>query len=40
MISKMVKQDPFDSPNLTQLYNLIKRKNKMYEPKNNNNPTL
>lgn len=40
MITKMIKQDPFQTPSLTQLYNFIRKKNKIYEPKANANPTL
>lgn len=40
MISKMIKQDPFDCPNLNQIYNFIKRKNNQYLPKDGSNPTV
>jgi len=40
MITKMIKQDPFDCPTLTQIFNFIKRKNNEYEPKNTSNPTV
>ena len=40
MISKMIKQDPFDCPTLIQIYNISKRRNKEFEPKDNNNPIV
>ena len=40
MISKLIKQDPFDCPTLLQIYNVAKRKNKLFEPKDNNNPVV
>lgn len=36
----MIKQDPFDCPTLTQIFNVVRRKNKQYEPKNNANPIV
>lgn len=40
MVTKMIKQDPFDCPTLSQIYNFMKRKNNEYEPKNSANPTV
>ena len=40
MIAKMIKQDPFDCPTLVQIYNIVKRKNKQYEPKDHSNPIV
>lgn len=40
MITKMIKQDPFDCPTLTQIFNFTRRKNNEYEPKNGSNPTV
>lgn len=40
MVTKMIKQDPFDCPTLSQIYNFMKRKNNEYEPKNSTNPTV
>ena len=40
MIAKMIKQDPFDCPTLLQIYNTVKRKNKLYEPKDHSNPIV
>jgi len=40
MIAKMIKQDPFDCPNLSQIFNFTRRKNNEYEPKNSGNPTV
>ena len=36
----MIKQDPFDCPTLTQVFNFVKRKNNEYEPRNTINPTV
>ena len=40
MVAKMIKQDPFDCPTLIQIYNIVKRKNKQYEPKDHSNPIV
>lgn len=40
LITKMIKQDPFDSPTLVQVCNFMKRKSQEFEPKNVPNPTV
>lgn len=40
MVSRMIKQDPFECPTLTEVINFSRRKSKEYEPNPNSNPTV
>lgn len=40
MIAKMIKQDSFDCPTLSQIFNFTRRRYNEYEPKNSGNPTV
>jgi hypothetical protein len=40
MIAKMIKQDPFESPTLAQVYSMSKKKHREYEPKSTANPIM